>query len=76
MAPHNGGFAAVDVSRVTLSYNGTMVLEQGAPLLVEPDVSNGTCRIELDLGLGGGSAAYLASDLSTDYVKLNAEYTT
>ena len=31
---------------------------------------------ELDLDLGDGEAAYLASDLSTDYVKLNAEYTT
>ena len=75
-APHNGGFAAVDVSRVTLSYNGTMVLEQGAPLLVEPDVSNGTCRIELDLGLGGGAASYLTSDLSYDYVRINADYRT
>ena len=75
-APHNGGFAAVDVSRVTLSYNGTMVLEQGAPLLVEPDVSNGTCRIELDLGLGGGAASYLTTDLSYDYVRINADYRT
>ena len=31
-APHNGGFAAVESARVTLSYNGTMVLERGAPL--------------------------------------------
>ena len=28
------------------------------------------------LGLGTGEAAYLASDLSYDYVRLNAEYTT
>jgi glutamate N-acetyltransferase/amino-acid N-acetyltransferase len=34
------------------------------------------CRIELDLGLGDGEAPYLASDLSYDYVRLNAEYTT
>ena len=38
--------------KVTLSYNGTTVLERGAPSGVEPDVSNGVCRIELDLGLG------------------------
>ena len=75
-APHNGGFAAVDVSRVTLSYNGTTVLERGAPSLVEPDVSNGTCRIELDLGLGAGAASYLTTDLSYDYVRINADYRT
>ena len=34
------------------------------------------CRIELDLGLGDGHAAYLASDLTYDYVRINAEYTT
>jgi N-acetylglutamate synthase/N-acetylornithine aminotransferase len=34
------------------------------------------CRIELDLGLGDGEASYLASDLSYDYVRINAEYTT
>ncbi len=53
-APWNGGFAAVDAAKVTLSYNGTVVLDRGVPLGVEPDVSNGSCRIELDLGLGDG----------------------
>src|SRR4029079_10813497 len=55
-SPHNGGFASVDAAKVTLSYNGTTVLERGAPLGVEPDVSNGSCRIELALGPGGGAA--------------------
>ena len=31
---------------------------------------------ELDHGLGHGEASYLASDLSYEYVRLNAEYTT
>jgi N-acetylglutamate synthase/N-acetylornithine aminotransferase len=35
-----------------------------------------SCVIDLDLGLGDGEAAYLASDLSYEYVRLNAEYTT
>jgi glutamate N-acetyltransferase / amino-acid N-acetyltransferase len=73
-APWNGGFAAVDVAKVTLSYNGTIVLDRGVPLGVEPDVSNGSCRIELDLGLGEGTASYLTSDLSYDYVRINADY--
>ena len=75
-APQNGGFAAVDAGKVTLSYNGTVVLERGVPLGVEPDVSNGSCRIELDLGLGEGAASYLTSDLSYDYVRINADYRT
>jgi len=37
-APHNGGYAHVDPSLVSLSYNGTAVLVNGAPQNVEPDV--------------------------------------
>ena len=50
------------------------MLERGAPLGVEPEVGNGVCRIELDLGLGAGAASYLTSDLSYDYVRINADY--
>jgi glutamate N-acetyltransferase/amino-acid N-acetyltransferase len=75
-APYNGGFAHLDPDLVTLSYNGVTVLDRGAPQGLEPDVSQGGCRIELDLGLGQGSASYLTSDLSYDYVKINADYRT
>ncbi len=75
-APYNGGFATVDAARVSLSYNGTSVLDRGTPQGTEPDVSNGVCRIELDLGLGTGAASYLTSDLSYDYVRINADYRT
>jgi N-acetylglutamate synthase/N-acetylornithine aminotransferase len=30
--------------------------------------------IELDLGLGSGRAGYLTSDLSREYVTINADY--
>jgi glutamate N-acetyltransferase/amino-acid N-acetyltransferase len=73
-APYNGGFAHLDPERVTLAYNGATVLAAGAPLGVEPDVSGATCRIDLDLGLGAGEASYLTSDLSYDYVRINADY--
>jgi glutamate N-acetyltransferase/amino-acid N-acetyltransferase len=75
-APYNGGFAHVDQSRLTLAYNGVTVLDQGTPQGVEPDVSSGVCRIELDLGIGDGRAGYLTSDLSYDYVRINADYRT
>jgi glutamate N-acetyltransferase/amino-acid N-acetyltransferase len=73
-APYNGGYANVDPGLVSLSYNGTAVLVKGAPQNVEPDVAGARCTIDLDLGLGDGSAAYLTSDLSYDYVRINAEY--
>ena len=73
-APWNGGYADIDADRVSLRYNGTLVLENGSPLGVEPDVSGPSCTIELDLGLGSGSAGYLTSDLSYDYVRINADY--
>jgi len=73
-APFNGGYAQLDPALVSLSYNGTPVLVGGAPQYTEPPVDGGVCTIELDLGLGDGSAGYLTSDLSYDYVRINAEY--
>jgi glutamate N-acetyltransferase/amino-acid N-acetyltransferase len=73
-APFNGGYAQLDPALVSLSYNGTPVLVDGAPQRTEPPVDGGVCTIELDLGLGDGSAGYLTSDLSYDYVRINAEY--
>jgi glutamate N-acetyltransferase/amino-acid N-acetyltransferase len=73
-APFNGGYAHLDPALVSLSYNGTAVLVGGAPQNVEPNVDGAVCTIDLDLGLGNGSAGYLTSDLSYDYVRINAEY--
>ena len=75
-APWNGGYAAVDAEKITLRYNGAVVLDRGAPTDVEPDVSGPSCTIDLDLGLGPGRAGYLTSDLSYDYVRINADYRT
>ena len=75
-APYNGGYAEVEPDLVTLSYNGSIVLEQGSPQPVTPDVSGPACTIDLELGLGNGAASYLTSDLTYDYVRINAEYTT
>jgi glutamate N-acetyltransferase/amino-acid N-acetyltransferase len=74
-APFNGGFAHLDPERVTLRYNGTTVIDHGAPTDAEPDADVDP-RIELDLGLGEGSAHYLTTDLSYEYVRINAEYRT
>jgi glutamate N-acetyltransferase/amino-acid N-acetyltransferase len=75
-APSNGGFAKLDPERLSVSFDGTPVFVDGAPTGEVPELAGSACRIELDLSLGDGRAAYLASDLSYDYVRLNAEYTT
>lgn len=75
-APFEGRYADVDPERASLSYNGTPVLRKGSPEDVRPDVSGPSCTIELDLDLGPGTASYLTSDLTYDYVRINAEYTT
>ena len=73
-APSNGGFAHLDQRLLSLSFNGTPVFAGGAPTAHEPSLEGAVCRIELDLGLGAGAASYLSSDLSYDYVRINAEY--
>jgi glutamate N-acetyltransferase / amino-acid N-acetyltransferase len=71
-----GGFARVDVDRLALKMNGITVFAGGEPVEAEVPLEGAVCRIELDLGLGDAQAAYLASDLTYDYVRINAEYTT
>ncbi|HXH89273.1 MAG TPA: bifunctional glutamate N-acetyltransferase/amino-acid acetyltransferase ArgJ [Gaiellaceae bacterium] len=73
-APSNGGFAHLDERLLSLSFNGTPVFAGGAPTSREPALEGTVCRIELDLGLGSGTASYLSSDLSYEYVRINAEY--
>ncbi len=75
-APFNGGFAALDPERLTLSFGGTPVFARGTPLAGKPVLQGSPLRIELDVGLGAGAAAYLSTDLTYDYVRINAEYST
>jgi glutamate N-acetyltransferase/amino-acid N-acetyltransferase len=71
-----GGFAQVNPDLVTLRMNGACVFAAGEPTGAEVPLEGTVCRIELDLGLGEARADYLASDLSYEYVRINAEYTT
>jgi glutamate N-acetyltransferase/amino-acid N-acetyltransferase len=75
-APWNGGFAHVEADSLTVSFDGVAVFREGEPTGVKPELGGAAVKIALDLGLGAGCASYLASDLTYDYVKLNAEYTT
>jgi glutamate N-acetyltransferase/amino-acid N-acetyltransferase len=71
-----GGFANVDADRLSVSFDGAPVFVRGEPTGVKPELAGAAVSIGVDLGLGAGTASYLASDLTYDYVKLNAEYTT
>ena len=75
----SGGFAQVDIKCLTLQINGVTLFAQGEPTDAEVRLAGAdgaVCRIDLDLGLGTSEATYLASDLTYDYVRINAEYTT
>jgi glutamate N-acetyltransferase / amino-acid N-acetyltransferase len=73
-ATYNGGYAQLDPARATLALNGVVVFEAGCPRRVEPALDDGRCLIELELGLGTGRATYLTTDLSHEYVSINADY--
>ncbi|HVH52264.1 MAG TPA: bifunctional ornithine acetyltransferase/N-acetylglutamate synthase [Gaiellaceae bacterium] len=73
-AKFDGGFAALDPDKLTIVIDGVPVLVDGSPSGDEPALTNGHCAIELELALGDGAATYLTTDLSYDYVRINAEY--
>jgi glutamate N-acetyltransferase / amino-acid N-acetyltransferase len=75
-AKFNGGFAALDPDALSIAIDAVPVLVKGRPTGDEPTLTNGHCAIEIDLALGDGEATYLTTDLSYDYVKINAEYRT
>jgi glutamate N-acetyltransferase/amino-acid N-acetyltransferase len=75
-AKFNGGFAQLEPDTLSIAIDDVAVLVSGRPTGDEPALTNGHCAIEIDLALGSGSATYLTSDLSYDYVKINADYRT
>jgi glutamate N-acetyltransferase / amino-acid N-acetyltransferase len=75
-AKFNGGFAQLEPDTLSIAIDEVPVLVSGRPTGDEPALTNGHCAIEIDLALGSGSATYLTSDLSYDYVKINADYRT
>lgn len=78
------GYAGVDLREedLTLRLNGVLLYERGRPLPHDPQAVSASLRqnrdvqIEIDLPLGVESARFWTCDLTTEYVRLNAEYTT
>ncbi len=75
-AKFNGAYAQLDPDKLSISIDDVQVLLNGTPTGDEPVLANGHCAIELDLALGAGVATYLTTDLSYDYVRINADYRT
>lgn len=73
-AKFDGGYAHLDPDKLSIVIDGVPVLVSGSPSGDEPVLTNGHCAIELDLALGDGVATYLTTDLSYDYVRINADY--
>lgn len=77
------GYAGVELTEedISLSINGIRIYEAGAPVeheeaAVSASMATGKVHIELDLTLGDEAVRFWTCDLTTEYVRLNSEYTT
>ncbi len=67
--------------RVSIDYADVKVVSGGEPIKfsldrIEENVKKSSYSITIDLGMGNESATVWTTDLSYEYVKINAEYTT
>lgn len=73
--------AKVDPARLSVSIGGARVFHAGEPTDFDPAavsraMGGREVPIAIDLGLGEGRCEYLGCDLSRDYIRINADYTT
>ncbi|HKL25294.1 MAG TPA: bifunctional ornithine acetyltransferase/N-acetylglutamate synthase, partial [Desulfuromonadales bacterium] len=74
--------AVVDPDRVNISFDGIRMVESGLGMGAEQErqasevLKRAEFTVTVELGLGSGSAYYFTSDLSYDYVRINADYRT
>lgn len=72
--------ASIDINRVSLFLGDTCLLKNGLPdecyreEMGQAEMSKSEIRISIDLGLGDVGFKLWTSDLSYEYVKINAEY--
>ena len=78
------GYSGVkfDASKVGLRINGFQLHENGSPIPFDPKTVSTSIRenrethVLLQIGDGPGGIRFWTSDLTTEYVRFNAEYTT
>ena len=73
--------ASVFEEKLSIYIENIPLLEKGIPSgsdrkTIEHAISGKEFSVLVDVGIGNGSARYFTSDISYDYVKINAEYTT
>ena len=73
--------AKVDAAKATVRIGDVAVFDRGAPRpfdagAVRALFAKAEIAIEVDLGLGDATARAWGTDLSADYVRINADYTT
>ncbi|MCD6308976.1 MAG: bifunctional glutamate N-acetyltransferase/amino-acid acetyltransferase ArgJ, partial [Candidatus Latescibacteria bacterium] len=71
----------VEESRISISCNGVLLFDEGRVVAVDEKsvrkkLSSRDILVEIDLGMGESGEVIYTSDLSYEYVKINAEYTT
>jgi glutamate N-acetyltransferase/amino-acid N-acetyltransferase len=72
----------VDPDKVTISFDDVVMVSNGLGLDPAQEVKASEIlkkpefTVTVDLALGDGSAYYYTSDLTYDYVKINADYRT
>jgi glutamate N-acetyltransferase/amino-acid N-acetyltransferase len=72
---------AFEQEKLCIRFDATSLLLNGTPQKVEPSVladimKNPEFTVTVDLGSGSETWSFLTSDISYDYVKINAEYST
>jgi glutamate N-acetyltransferase/amino-acid N-acetyltransferase len=78
------GYAGVKLEEkdISLRLNGTLLYRSGTPVAFNASEASAALKqnrqvhIELDLTLGQEAVRYWTSDLTAEYVRLNADYTT
>ena len=73
--------AQFDPQKMSISFDDMMIFKNGAPLNfdkkdLESVMKKKEFRVTVELNAGDYSFMYLTSDISVDYVKINAEYST
>ena len=73
---------ALETQRVSLTLNGCLLFRNGQPIPFDAaSVSRSMAQrrkvdVELHVGAGSGESRFWASDLTTEYVRINADYHT
>lgn len=73
--------ANVEVGRASVAIGGVPVFLSGSPVPFDADavrahLSGASIEIALELGLDGGTAVAWGAELTAEYVRINADYTT